>query len=333
MRGSDINSTFDVVVPEPDHTPSHDGWSDVDLSAHVILSRQYDRIPPFRLLSSKAKPNTIAKSAVVVSCPHAGRNYPEELVTAGSIGIEALRDLEDFAVDTLLDDLRHTTIGGICNQIARAYIDVNRPEDALDQNMFDEPVISGNQSRKVKAGYGLLPRLTSARTPIHDGLLSANAANRRIQFAYRPYHDKLQELLSNAKQSHGCYLLVDCHSMPATDQYDRNLPDIVLGDCHGRTLAPYIGKQIDDFIQSKHFTIGWNKPYSGGYITSHYGKATSPGQSLQIEINRSLYMRRPNEIDTDGAARVAALLSSLLEFLDTTVKSQDSRPRAKAVYD
>ena len=79
-------------------------------------------------------------SAVIVSCPHAGRFYPEDLVTAGSIGIEALRDLEDFAVDTLLNDLCHTNIGGICSQIARAYIDVNRPEDALDQNMFDEPV-------------------------------------------------------------------------------------------------------------------------------------------------------------------------------------------------
>ena len=229
--------------------------------------------------------------------------------------------MEDFAVDALLDDLRHTNIGGICSQIARAYIDVNRPEDALDQNMFDEPVTAAKQSRKVQAGYGLLPRVTSARTPIHDRLLSADAANQRIEFAYRPYHDKLQELLGNAKKSHGHYLLVDCHSMPATDQFNRQLPDIVLGDCHGRTLAPYIGKQIDDFIQSKEFTIGWNAPYSGGYITSHYGKATSPGQSFQIEINRSLYMRRPHQIDADGAARVSALLTSLLGFLDTAVKT------------
>ena len=84
------------------------------------------------------------------------------------------------------------------SQIARAYIDVNRPEDALDQNMFDEPVTAAKQSRKVLAGYGLLPRVTSARTPIHDRLLSADAANQRIEFAYRPYHDKLQELLGNA---------------------------------------------------------------------------------------------------------------------------------------
>ena len=109
--------------------------------------------------------------------------------------------------------------------------------------------------------------------------------------------------------------------MPATDQYNRRLPDIVLGDCHGRTLEPNIGKQIDNFIRSKNFTIEWNVPYSGGYITSHYGNATLPGQSLQVEINRSLYMHCPQKIDPDGAARVSELLSSLLGFLDTTIKA------------
>ena len=321
MRGNDVNSFFEGAVPKPSHRSSHNDGTGGDFNARVMVSNRHSRPPPFRLLGSAARPESNARSAVIVSCPHAGRYYPEDLIAAGSIGIEALRDLEDFAVDALLYDLRHTIIGGICSQIARAYIDVNRPEDALDENMFDEPVTAAKKSRKVQAGYGLLPRVTSARTPIHDRLLPADAANQRIEYAYRPYHDKLQELLCNAKKSHGHYLLVDCHSMPATDHYNRHLPDIVIGDCHGRTLAPYIGKQIDDFIRSKDFTIGWNVPYSGGYITSHYGKATSPGQSLQIEINRSLYMSRPHQIDADGAARVSALITSLLGFLDKTVKS------------
>ena len=320
MRSNDMNSFFESSVPKPRHRPPHNDGCNDDFNAHVMLSNQHDEPPPFRLIGAATNHEASDLSAVIVSCPHAGRFYPEDLVGAGSIGIEALRDLEDFAVDALLNDLYHTNIGGICCQIARAYIDVNRPEDALDQNMFDEPVTAAKKSLKVQAGYGLLPRLTSARTPIHDRLLSANAANQRIQFAYRPYHEKLQELLGNATKNHGHYLLVDCHSMPATDQYNRHLPDIVLGDCHGRTLTPHIRKQIDDFIQSKNFTIGWNAPYSGGYITSHYGKATSPGQSLQIEINRSLYMRCPNQIDADGAARVSTLLLTLLRFLDTTVR-------------
>ena len=81
--------------------------------------------------------------------------------------------------------------------------------------MFDEPVTAAKQTRKVIAGYGLLPRLTSARATIHDQRLPVDVVNRRIQRAYRPYHDKLRQLLSNATDTHGHYLLVDCHSMPA----------------------------------------------------------------------------------------------------------------------
>ena len=317
MRGSDGHSFFDAVVVPPSNRSSDYTTADTDLDARIISSSPHDHPAPYRLLGTAARAETKASSAVIVSCPHAGRHYPEELIAAGSLGLEALRDLEDFAVDALLDDLRHTTIGGICNQIARAYIDVNRPDDALDQAMFDEPVAAAKQNRKVMAGYGLLPRLTSARAPIHDRQLPVDVVNRRIQRAYRPYHDKLKQLLGNATDIHGQYLLVDCHSMPATDQYNRQLPDIILGDCQGRTLAPSIGKQIDDFIRSKNFTVDWNTPYAGGYITSHYGKATGPGQSVQIEINRSLYMRRPYQIDASGAARVTVLLTSLFQFLDS----------------
>ena len=248
MRSDDANLCFEDSVPKLCHRSSQTEGTDCDFNANIIFSNQNDDPSPFRLIGAAVKSSANVCSPVVVSCPHAGRFYPEDLITAGSVGVEALRDLEDFAVDTLLDELCDTNIGGICNQIARAYIDVNRPEDALDQNMFNEPISAAKRSRKVLAGYGLLPRVTSARSPIHDTLLSADAANQRIQFAYRPYHNKLQELLGNAIQSCGHYLLVDCHSMPATDQYNRRLPDIVLGDCNGRTLEPDIGKQIDSFI-------------------------------------------------------------------------------------
>jgi N-formylglutamate amidohydrolase len=268
------------------------------------------------LLGAAAIPGQSAKSAVVVSCPHAGRYYPETLVTAGSVGIEALRDLEDFAVDRLLDGLSCTNIAGISSNIARAYLDVNRPEDALDPAMFDEPVSAPKQSRKVMAGYGLLPRLTGARSLIHDHLLPADEIQQRIALAYRPYHSQLKQLLDNARQQHQRYLLVDCHSMPDVDHQNKRLPDVVLGDCNGRTLAPEIGKALDDHIRALGFSLGWNNPYSGGFITGHYGAATSSGQSLQIEINRALYMRLPHQLDKDGAARVNALLTAILTFLD-----------------
>ena len=316
MRLVDLDSSCERKRAEAENRPADAVCTDDDLHARTSSFTHDDQPASFRLLGAAAIPGQSAKSAVVVSCPHAGRYYPETLVTAGSVGIEALRDLEDFAVDRLLDGLSCTNIAGISSNIARAYLDVNRPEDALDPAMFDEPVSAAKQSRKVMAGYGLLPRLTGARSLIHDHLLPADEIQQRIALAYRPYHSQLKQLLDNARQQHQRYLLVDCHSMPDVDHQNKRLPDVVLGDCHGRTLAPEIGKALDDYIRALGFSLGWNNPYSGGFITGHYGSATSSGQSLQIEINRALYMRNPHQLDKEGAARVTALLTDILTFLD-----------------
>ena len=316
MRLVNLDPSCEGNRAEADNRPAGRAYADDDLHARTSSFTRDDQPASFRLLGTAATPGQGAKSAVVVSCPHAGRYYPETLVTAGSVGIEALRDLEDFAVDRLLDGLSCTDIAGISSNIARAYLDVNRPEDALDPAMFDEPVSAAKQSRKVMAGYGLLPRLTGARSLIHDNLLPADEIQQRIALAYRPYHSRLKQLLDNARQQQQRYLLVDCHSMPDVDHQNKRLPDVVLGDCYGRTLVPEIGKALDDHIRALGFSLGWNNPYSGGFITGHYGAATSSGQSLQIEINRALYMRHPHQLDKDGAARVSALLTAILTFLD-----------------
>ena len=319
MRAINLDTCCESIRAEAGNRLAGVAYADHDLHARTYSFTRDDQPASFHLLGAASFPGQSAKSAVVVSCPHAGRYYPEKLVTAGSVGIEALRDLEDFAVDRLLDGLSCSNIAGISSNIARAYLDVNRPEDALDPAMFDEPVSAAKQSRKVMAGYDLLPRLTGARSLIHDHLLPADEIQQRIALAYRPYHSQLKQLLDNARQQHRRYLLVDCHSMPAAGHQNKRLPDVILGDCHGRTLAPDIGQALDDHIRALGFSLGWNNPYSGGFITRHYGASTGSGQSLQIEINRALYMRHPHQLDKNGAARVTALLTAILTFLDTLI--------------
>ena len=38
------------------------------------------------------------------------------------------------------------------------------------------------------------------------------------------------------------------------------------------------------------FAVARNAPFSGGYITQHYGRPSKNIHALQIEINRSVYM-------------------------------------------
>ena len=104
MRGSGGHSFFDAAVSPPSHKSSHNTIEDADLDARITSSSPHDQQDPFRLIGTAKMAETKVRSAVIVSCPHAGRHYPEELVAAGSLGLQALRDLEDFAVDALLDD-------------------------------------------------------------------------------------------------------------------------------------------------------------------------------------------------------------------------------------
>ena len=252
-------------------------------------------------------------SPVVLSFPHAGRIYPAEFVTMTGAPIEALRGLEDFATDLLGDGLETAGIIRVEQHVARAYIDVNRPDDALDSTMFTampQTAIAA-PSRLVRAGYGLIPRLRADRVPIHQRLLAVDEALIRLAAAYRPYHQLLVQATDAAYAARGACLLIDIHSMPPTAPDGRPLADIVLGDLHGHTLAKPIGAALADRITVAGFSLGWNHPYAGGHITRQYGRAHSPRQSVQIEVNRHLYMSADLTIKPKGLARLRHLIADI----------------------
>ena len=270
--------------------------------------------PPCRLYTPPDwSPYTVQISPVVLSFPHAGRIYPAEFIAMAAAPIDALRGLEDFATDLLGHGLETAGIIRVEQHVARAYIDVNRPDDALDSTMFTAgpPTAIATPSRLVRAGYGLIPRLRADRAPIHQRLLAADEALIRVAAAYRPYHQLLVQATDAAYAARGACLLIDIHSMPPTAPDGRPLADIVLGDLHGHTLAKPAGAALADRITAAGFSLGWNHPYAGGHITRQYGHANSSRQSVQIEVNRRLYMSADLTIKPAGLARIHKLIADI----------------------
>ncbi len=267
----------------------------------------------FSAVETLRPPDHARASSVVLSCPHAGRIYPAEFIAASIADITDLRGLEDFGVDQLISGALNQGIPCVTNKITRAYIDVNRPVDALDHLMLSSPPASNNvkPSRHVRAGYGLLPRLTAAREVIHRQLLPYDEVESRIALVHKPYHSAVQAALINASSKFGRAILIDCHSMPSHDQQNRPLPDIILGDLHHSTFDQKIGKMLTSLIEDTGFSVTWNSPYAGGYITKNYGRANSNQQSIQIEINRRLYMGGKYELKGEGVKRVSSLITKL----------------------
>jgi N-formylglutamate amidohydrolase len=121
-------------------------------------------------------------------------------------------------------------------------------------------------------------------------------------------------------------VLVDCHSMPSASmgQPPGGRPHFVLGDRFGASCDARLTRFIRDILQGAGYDVQVNRPYAGGFITEHYGNPGHGVQSLQLEINRALYLDEgtltknkdfPKLVRTlsDMAAKVFAALPLLLE--------------------
>ena len=319
MDTSDLPNLESTSPEKPTPSLSDRSLADIDetsLPSHlgpIVKSLAELKPDVFNAIETYEPSANIRRSPIVLSCPHAGRIYPAEFIAASIADLTDLRGLEDFAVDQLIGGTLKHGVTCIINKIARAYIDVNRPIDALDHLMLRSPPKNKNfkSSRQVQAGYGLLPRLTAGREIIHRQLLPPKEVENRISLVHSHYHHAIQSALDYAQKKFHRSILIDCHSMPPTDQQNRPLPDFILGDLHHNTLDQKIGNKVAATIRNAGYSVSWNTPYAGGHITRSYGKLNTTQQSVQIEVNRRLYMPRKYILDSKGAQKVAVLLSKI----------------------
>ena len=81
--------------------------------------------------------------------------------------------------------------------------------------------------------------------------------------------------------------------MPSTTgagREERPRADIVLGDRYGTSCVPVVSEVVESTLRSFGYAVSRNKPYAGGFITEHYGNPAVGLHTIQIEMNRGLYM-------------------------------------------
>jgi N-formylglutamate amidohydrolase len=80
--------------------------------------------------------------------------------------------------------------------------------------------------------------------------------------------------------------------MPSTagPKDERPRADIVIGDRYGTSCVGAVTDTIEASLRARGYTVSRNKPYAGGFITEHYGNPAAGLHSVQLEINRGLYM-------------------------------------------
>ena len=95
-------------------------------------------------------------------------------------------------------------------------------------------------------------------------------------------------------------------------------PDFVIGDRDGTTCAPSVTRLLEHILKREGYSVSVNDPYKGVELVRAYSDPKLGRHSVQLEVNRALYM---NEKTREPIAQFSELqrllgqaMSGLLEW-------------------
>jgi len=233
---------------------------------------------------------------LLLDSPHSGREFPADFDAA--VSEFDLRDGEDCYVDELY--LPATELGAplLAARFARTYVDANRHRGDIDLELIEggrwphDYVPSG----KARIGKALVWRTLDDGRAIYSRRLRVDEVLGRIERFHAPYHAALRELIDATHARFGVVYHVDCHSIPAVGGTQgeggagKPRADFVLGDRDGTSCDPAFTEFVRATLAAMGYEVKVNDPYKGVELVRAYSNPRAGRHSLQIEINKRLYM-------------------------------------------
>jgi N-formylglutamate deformylase len=211
---------------------------------------------------------------------------------------------------------------------------VNRHVQDIDVHMLADawPGEVRPSERCLALGNGLVFSHTPSRTPIYARRLTACEVAHRIERYWRPYRQALVQALDTAADA-GRYWHLNLHSMPR-NAYERlgrvapgPLADVVLGDLHGRSCSADFMAVVAAAFRQRGYRVAVNDPYSGQDLLREFGDPARGRESLQVEMNRALYLDEQTRELLPQAAALRADIAHVLEKIATHIRSSTSNRR------
>ncbi len=264
-------------------------------------------------------------SCVVADSPHSGKDYPADFDYA--CDLHSLRQAEDMAVDALYDFLPALGVPLLRAQFPRSYIDANRAELPV-QKLSGE--YDGGDSSLVRGVIS--PRHT---TKIYDRKLSLSEVFNRVADYHRPYHDNLSVMIDDAHARHGKSVHLNLHSMPSTINRGTGVNpfDIAIGTRDGETCASHIAEKLRALFAAKGYNaVIDTQGYRGAEIVRRHGDPDNGRHSIQLEVNRALYMDEKALVLKPGFAKLQSDLRDIMNdftaWCDSPAVAGTPRPAA-----
>lgn len=266
---------------------------------------------------------------LILDSPHSGQLYPTDFNHQAIFS--KLRQAEDTYVDELFDSASNIGAVILKAEFPRSYIDPNRAET----DFFFKDIINPNNtvgeidfkpSIKSELGIGLIwLKIPPEGEKMYKNKITLDELMNRIKKYHRPYHEALRKIMNKTYQKYGKFYHINCHSMQdnatamSTQIQGTIRPDFVIGDKDGSSCDNGFTKEVVECLRDLKYEVAINDPYKGAELVSAYSNPNLKKHSLQIEINRKLYMNEETRVKHDGFNTLKHNLSNLLNSLKTWI--------------
>jgi N-formylglutamate deformylase len=269
---------------------------------------------------------------LLLDSPHSGRMFPADFDAI--VSEFELRDGEDCFIDELYLPAVDRGVNLIAAQVPRTYIDPNRHAGDVDLAL-----IEGGQwphhympSGKAALGKALIWRTLDDGRPIYGRKLTVAEVLGRIERCHAPYHRAVSERIEATHARFGASYHINCHSMNAVAGVQGEggkgsaRADIVLGDRDGTTCEPGFTEFVRGQLVAMGYDVKVNDPYKGVELVRAYSDPAARKNSLQLEINKRLYVDEKTCEKTAGFGVLQANLLTLVDALLDYTRGVAARP-------
>jgi N-formylglutamate deformylase len=251
---------------------------------------------------------------LILSVPHCGVNFPDELKSHYDEGKMAVPDDTDWFVHKLYSFASAMGITIIHANLSRWVIDLNRDPDS--KPLYDD-------GRIITA---LTTSTDFFGNPIYkdDSFIpDTKEVGRRLTEYYWPYYRAIENLIEERKKEFGKVILWDAHSIRRHVPTIRKdpFPDMILGTNDETSAQQEIMDAALNTLRTGNYQVNYNDPFKGGHITRYFGKPEENQHALQLEMNKILYMDDEElKFHPGRAEKVQALLMNTFNELIKVVQ-------------
>lgn len=256
---------------------------------------------------------------LLVDVSRSGREYPEEY--RSPLPFTTVHDNVSMYVEDLWAGAPGAGGTLLYCSFPNTWIDVNRSERDMDPAIVDgEWPVKLEPTARTLEGLGLIKTKARYGEPFQERKLTVAEIEERLDRYYRPYHAEMKRIADDLHGRFGVLRQISCHCMSAVGaptHPDAGKPraDFCVSDLKGQTASKAAMELVVESLKSYGYSVSVNAPYIGNELIRRIGDPARGIDSIQVEINKKLFMDTKTFRATDGLRKVRTDLDRLLTSL------------------